>query len=263
MFGNHRLACLLLILFWNTASAGVVDSGEIHFRGIVKDNAPRWTWQIATPAQYWDINIEDGVIDSQGNQVFNLNHKGTLSFLEGHLKDVATQGGSGMIPVISLSSSGQPLQRLAGGSTSAQSYQTSVPVFNADSGEIVGQLNFVFEQGLVVARGRETRLPAFDQLDHHMVLVAGNTVQAPHPATLSPSLAARLSELIASNSGRSVIGIPTLASRVVSQSLLSNPHVRNIAAAYASQLSEFTLQWSQDKVPTRWKATLNVTVQVL
>lgn len=260
MFGNIWLACVLLSLYWNTASAGVIDSGEIHFRGTVKDNAPRWSWQLATPAQYWDVNIEDGVIDPQGNQVFNLHSKGTLPFLEGHLKEVVTQGGSGMIPMISLSSAGQPL---VAGSTAAQRYQTTVPVFNADSGEVVGQLRFVFEQGLVVARGREPRLTIAEQLDHHMALVTGDTVQDPRPDTLSPLLSARLSELIARNGGRSVTGVPVLGSRVVTQALLSNSQVQGIAAAYASQLSDFTLQWPQDKVPARWKATLTVTVMVL
>lgn len=256
-------ACLLLTLSTSAAVAAVVDSGEILFHGMVKDNAPRWSWQIATPAQYWDINAEEGVVDPQGNQLFNLNHKGTLPFLEGHLKEVATQGGPGMIPQISLSSAGGPLQQLPSNTTSAQRYRTSVPVFNADSGEVVGQLSFVFEQGLVVARGQKARLPVFEQLDHQMALVAGDTVQDPRPDMLSPSLSARLSELIARNSGRSVVGVPALGSRVVNQSILGNSHVRGIAAAYASQLSDFTLQWPQDKVPARWKATLNVTVMVL
>lgn len=263
MFGKIWQACMLLTMCWNAASAGVIDSGEIHFRGTIKDNAPRWSWQMATAAQYWDVKVEESVIDPQGNQVFNLYHKGALPFLEGHLKEVATRGGSGMIPVISLSSTGQPLQALGAGSTAAQRYQTSVPVFNADSGEVVGQLRFVFEQGLVVARGREARLPMAEQLNHHMALVSGDTVQDPRPDTLSHSLSARLSELIARNGGRSVTGVPELGSRVVSQTLLSNFHVQGIAAAYASQLSDFILQWPQDKMPARWKATLNVTVMVL
>ena len=50
--------------------------------------------------------------------------------------------------------------------------------------------------------------------------------------------------------------------KLISQGMLSDGRVQNIAAAFASALSDFELYLSSENTPTQWHATLNVTVVV-
>lgn len=258
-----RTAVLCLLLPWivNPVYAAVLDQGEVEFSGYVIDEAPRWAWQIASPDLVWDVDVADARPDAQGNQVFSLKGKGDVPFLEGHLKKVADRGGAGMTPVMSFMSEGAPLS-VAAGSVQDAHFRASVPVRNADTGETAGQLSFTFDQGMVLAQG--THLPAIEgSSDRHlgltgMALVAadgGQVEEIPAP------LMNRLAVLMAMNGNSEVAGIPlTWKGEHVPRQVLADSHVPQLAGAYASKLSDFTLSWPQDKVPSRWRASLSVTV---
>lgn len=253
---------LLLCCAASPTFAATLDQGEVEFSGYVVDEAPRWLWQVASPDQVWDVDVADARPDAQGNQVFSLQDKGTLAFLEGHLKKVADRGGAGMTPVISFSSEGKSLMPLAGGSTQDTRVRTFVPVRNAQTGELVGQLSFTLEQGMVLAQGH-----ALSSLDGGtdrklglagMALISGDGGQSGDVPT---SLMSRLAVLMGMNNGIETAGIPlTWQGEHISRQVLADNHIPLLAAAYASQLSNFTLSWPQDKVPSRWRASLNVTV---
>lgn len=256
--------CLLLCCAATPAFAAVLDQGEVEFSGYVIDEAPRWTWQIASPDPVWNVDVDDARVDPQGSQVFSLKDKGALAFLEGHLKKVADRGGAAMTPVISFMSDGAPLQMAAGGGSSQDArLRASVPVHNADTGESIGQLSFTLEQGMVLAQGKT--LPAPGSQDRSlglsgMALVSGDGGQS---GEIMPSLMSRLSVLIGMNNGSEHAGIPLVwKGEFVPRQVLADSHVPQLAAAYASQLSDFTLSWPQDRVPSRWRASLSVTVTV-
>ncbi|MCX8980935.1 fimbrial protein [Citrobacter portucalensis] len=249
----HRyLAVFLLNLFSFSAMAADVAQGDVDFSGYVIDRVPRWTWQIATPDQQWNIDVADSRDDGKGNQLFSLTHKGTLPFLEGYLKEVAERGHVGMLPKIVFSSAGVPLNFTDGGPDSAHA-RVFVPVLNADTGEAIGRLSFVLEQGMMVAQGStarpEDRYPGLSG--------AALTNSDVH----SPGLTQRLLSLLAMNRGSEAAGIPVqIQASPVTPLVLSDSRVTYLAASWASQLSDFSLSWPQEKLPSRWRATLSVMV---
>ena len=255
--------CLLLWCAASPAFATILDQGEVEFSGYVIDEAPRWLWQVASPDQVWDVDVADARPDAQGNQIFSLQDKGTLAFLEGHLKKVADRGGAGMTPLINFSSEGTQLTPVAGaGSSQSNRMRTSVPVRNAQTGELVGQLSFTLEQGLVLAQGNA--LPILEGGTDRklglsgMALVSGDGGQTDAVPT---SLMSRLAVLMGMNNGVETAQVPlTWQGEHVARQVLADSHVPLLAAAYASQLSDFSLSWPQDKVPSRWRASLSVTV---
>jgi hypothetical protein len=255
--------CLLLCCTASSTFAAVLDQGELQFSGYVIDEAPRWLWQVASPDQVWDVDVADAHLDAQGNQVFSLQDKGPLAFLEGHLKKVADRGGAGMTPVISFSSEGTPLTPVTGGGSAQDArLRTSVAVHNAQTGELIGQLSFTLEQGMVLAQGGA--LPALEGGTDRklglsgMALVSGDGAQT---ADIPTSLMSRLAVLMGMNNGVESAAIPlTWQGEHIARQVLADSHVPLLAAAYASQLSNFTLSWPQDKVPSRWRASLSVTV---
>ncbi|MBP3996451.1 fimbrial protein [Pseudomonas koreensis] len=255
--------CLLLTCTASPAFAAILDQGELEFSGYVIDEAPRWLWQVASADQVWDVDVADARLDAQGNQVFSLPDKGSLAFLEGHLKKVADRGGAGMTPLISFSSEGTPLAPVAeGGSTQGPRLRTSVPVRNAHTGELVGQLSFTLEQGMVLAQGKALS-PLEGGTDRKLGLSGMALVSSEGGQTgdVPPSLMSRLAVLMGMNNGVETAGIPLVwQGEHVSRQVLADSHVSLLAAAYASQLSNFTLSWPQDKVPSRWRASLSVTV---
>lgn len=256
------LFCLVLCCSGVPAVAAVLDQGDVEFSGVVIDEAPRWTWQIASPDQVWNVDVDDARTDAQGNQVFNLNDKGTLPYLEGHLKEVAVQGGAGMTPVISFMSDGAPLQMVAGeGGSQDTQFRAQVTVHNADTGEPAGQLSFTLEQGLVLTQGKN-QLTA-DTAPRNLGLsgLALVTGDGGMRGDVPTSLMNRLVALVRMNRGSEAAGIPiSWSGERVPLQVLSDTHVHYLAAAYASQLSGFTLSWPQEKVPSTWRASLGVTV---
>lgn len=42
---------LLLLLYTALAAADILDGGEVRFHGLVTDEGPRWTWQMASDDQ--------------------------------------------------------------------------------------------------------------------------------------------------------------------------------------------------------------------
>ncbi|OQS31672.1 fimbrial protein [Chromobacterium haemolyticum] len=245
------------------AQAEILGQGELMFRGYVIDQAPKWAWRLASPDQHWHLNSEDGVIDAQGMQIFTLDNKTPLPFLEGYLKQTAERGGAGLSPVITLSSENLPLETLTG-DASSQRVEMAIPVRNADSNELIGRLRFTLEQALAIAQGvKRTQAPGRQLGLSQMALAAGDIVRQPDAAALSPTLAGRLGALISMTKDSAAQGLPaTVGRETVSQMVLTDASVTELAAVYASQLSGFSVAWPQDKVPARWRASLSVMVTV-
>lgn len=238
-----------------TAST-VLDGGEIRFRGFVTDESPKWTWRLASADQVWTVDTADARRTGDSLQ-FDLRDRGSLPFLEGHLFKVAERGGPGFSPRISFSSNGSPFTLIQGRETD-QHFRASVPVINPESGQITGALSFSVEQALGVSLGRQDE---GGDVVNGLSLAAGESVTQPQPGILSRRLMARLSTLIHMNQGGHDMNAVSNG-QTLSQSSLSGGHVMNIAAAYASELSDFELQLPATGTPSRWRARLSVTVTV-
>ncbi|EPE8237405.1 fimbrial protein [Escherichia coli] len=249
---------LLIFLYPVIAFSKILDGGEIQFHGFVTDDAPKWTWQVGAPEQSWSVDTADAKTEN-GVLVFDLQDKGPLPFLEGHLFEVAERGGAGFTPFITFSSNGQPFALIEGNNTTAQHFRASVPVSNPENDQVIGYLYFTLNQGMVVSRGvqdDDTSVPA------GMSLVSGVSVTNVHSNGLPQELKNRLSSLLLMNkkfgSGMSAMD----NGQVISQLVLSDGRVRNIAAAYASSVSDFELHLPAEETPAQWQAKLNVTVTV-
>ncbi|HFW3352346.1 TPA: F4 (K88) fimbria minor subunit FaeH [Salmonella enterica subsp. enterica serovar Eastbourne] len=252
-------AIISVVLFYSAAPhADILDGGEIQFNGFVTDEAPKWTWQISSPDQTWAVDTADARTEN-GLLIFDLRDKGVLPFLEGHLHEVAERGGPGFTPLITFSSNGQPFSVTEGSGTSAQHFRASVPVRDPETGNVSGQLSFTLNQGMAVSAGRQEdgiSIPA------GMSLVSGQSLAAVQPGNLPQGLKARLSSLLLMNqnfgNGMNVVD----NGQVISQGVLADGHVMNLAAAYASAVSDFELRLPAEGTSAAWQAGLNVTVTV-
>lgn len=252
-------AIITMALFYSAApNAGILDGGEIQFNGFVTDEAPKWTWQINSTDQTWAVDTADAHTEN-GQLVFNLRDKGPLPFLEGYLYEVAERGGPGFTPFITFSSNGQHFTVTEGNGTSAQHFRASVPVRDPETGNVSGQLSFILNQGMAVSAGRQedgASIPA------GMSLVSGQSVTDVQSETLPQGLKARLSSLLLMNqnfgNGMNVVD----NGQVISQGVLADGRVMNLAAAYASVVSDFELRLPAEGTPAAWQAGLNVTVTV-
>lgn len=252
-------ALAAMALFYSAAPrAGILDGGEIQFHGLVTDEAPKWTWQVGSPDQTWAVDTADARTEN-GQLVFDLRGKGSLPFLEGHLYEVAERGGPGFTPFISFSSNGQPFSVTDGGGTTTQHFRASVPVRNPENGHVAGQLSFTLDQGMAVSAGRQEGgvvLPA------GMSLVNGQSVSGVQAGTLPQRLKSRLSALLMLNRGFGN-GMSTADNgQVISQGVLADARVTQLAAAYASAVSDFELRLPAENTPAQWQAGLSVTVTV-
>lgn len=249
---------VMTLFYAVTSRAIMLDGGEIQFHGLVTDEAPKWTWRVGSPDQTWAVDSADARHEN-GFLVFDLRNKGTLPFLEGHLYEVAERGGPGFTPVITFSSNGQPFSVTGGDSTTAQHFRASVPVRNPENGNVVGQLAFTLDQGMVVSADIQkdgATLPT------GMSLVNGQSVSNVQAATLPPWLKGRLSSLLLLNRGFGS-GMSTLDNGlVISQGVLADERVMNLAAAYASAVSGFELRLPVEGTPAQWQTGLSVTVTV-
>ncbi|WP_338629507.1 fimbrial protein [Yersinia enterocolitica] len=254
-----KVVLSLFILFYSISSqSNILDGGEVRFRGFVTDDAPKWTWRIASPDQSWDVDTGDA--RQEGTQlVFNLKNKGVIPFLEGYLHEVAERGGPGFTPYVTYSSGTQSLLSIDGGNTTRQRFRASIPVWDPENNKNVGSLEFTIEQGMAITAGiQEENVP----LSHGMFLVSGESISDANPDGLSPELMNRLSNLLMMNKNFGNGMSATSNSKVISQSMLSDGRVQNIAAAFASTLSDFELHLPSESTPAQWHATLNVTVVV-
>ncbi|EAB4449923.1 F4 (K88) fimbria minor subunit FaeH [Salmonella enterica] len=252
-------AIISVALFYSTAPhADILDGGEIQFNGFVTDDAPKWTWQISSPDQTWAVDTADARTDN-GQLVFNLRDKGVLPFLEGHLYEVAERGGPGFTPFITFSSNGQPFTVTEGNGTSAQHFRASVPVRDPETGNVSGQLSFTLNQGMAVSAGRQEFGAS---VLTGMSLVSGQSVTDVQSGTLPQGLKARLSSLLLMNQnfGNGMNAVDN--GQVIHQGILADGRVMNLAAAYASAVSDFELRLSAEGTPAAWQAGLNVTVTV-
>lgn len=252
-------AIISVALFYSAVShADILDGGEIQFNGFVTDEAPKWTWQISSPDQTWAVDIADARTEN-GQLVFNLRDKGILPFLEGHLHEVAERGGPGFTPFITFSSNGQPFAVKEGSGTTAQRFRASVPVRDPATGNVSGQFSFTLNQGMAVSAGRQedgASVPV------GMSLVSGQSVTDVQSGTLPQGLKARLSSLLLMNQnfGNGMNAVDN--GQVISQEVLADGRVMNLAAAYASVVSDFELRLPAEGTPAAWQAGLNVTVTV-
>lgn len=249
---------LFILSYSATSRADVLDGGEIQFNGFVTDDAPKWTWQISTPDQTWAVDTADARTEN-GQLIFDLRGKGAFPFLEGHLHEVADRGGPGFTPFIAFSSNGKPFTVTEGSGTSAQSFRASVPVRDLETGNVSGQLSFTLNQAMVVSAGRQedgASVPA------GMSLVSGQSVTDVQPISLPQRLKHRLSALLLMNQnfGNGMNAVDN--GQVISQGILADGQVMNLAAAYASEVSDFELRLPTESTPAAWQAGLNVTVTV-
>ncbi|EKS7794827.1 fimbrial protein [Edwardsiella piscicida] len=260
---NHSnpliFALMSLALFYSVApDAEILDGGEIQFNGYVTDEAPKWTWQVGSAEQRWSVDIADARREN-GALVFDFRDRGALPFLEGHLHEVAGRGGPGFTPFITFSSAGQPLSVNGGGGTAVQHFRASVPVRDPESGHVAGALFFTLDQGMAVSAGRQEEGVA---IPFGMTLVSGQSVADVQPGTLPQGLTSRLATLLLMNRG---FGNGMSASdnrQVISQGVLADGRTMDLAAAYASAVSDIELRLSAEGLPARWQAGLNVTVTV-
>ncbi|WP_426472813.1 F4 (K88) fimbria minor subunit FaeH [Escherichia marmotae] len=263
MITNHykNIICMMIavVLFYSEAArADILDGGEIQFNGFVTDEAPKWTWQINSPGQTWAVDTADARTEN-GQLVFDLSNKGALSFLEGHLYEVSERGGPGFTPFITFSSNGQSFTVTEGNGTSAQHFRASVPVRDPDTGVVSGQLSFTLNQGMAISVGKQEEGVS---IPSGMSLVSGQSVTDVQPGTLPQGLKNRLSSLLLMNKGGGD-GISAMDNgQVISQGVLADGRVTNLAASYASAVSDFELRLPSEGTPTRWQAGLNVTVTV-
>lgn len=252
-------ALMMMGLFCSAAPhADILDGGEIQFNGFVTDEAPKWTWQIVSPDQFWAVDTADARTEN-GQLIFDLRDKGTLPFLEGHLYEVAERGGPGFTPFITFSSNGQPFAVKEGSGTTAQRFRASVPVRDPDTGNVSGQLSFTLNQGMAVSTGRQEEgvsIPA------GVSLVSGQSVTEVQSGSLPQGLKARLSTLLLMNQnfGNGMNAVDN--GQVINQGVLADGRVMNLAAAYASAVSDFELRLPAEGTPAAWQAGLNVTVTV-
>lgn len=259
---NNRIIFFILIAFIvfysSLVRACVLDGGEIQFNGFVTDEAPKWTWQINSPDQTWAVDTADARIENR-QLVFDLSNKGDLPFLEGHLYEVAERGGPGFTPFVTFSSNGQPFTVTDGSGTSAQHFRASVPVRDPETGNVSGQLSFTLNQGMAVSVGRQEDGAS---VPTGMSLVSGQSVTDVQPGSLPQGLRNRLSALLLMNQnfGNGMSAMDN--GQVISQGVLADGRVMNLAAAYASAVSDFELRLPTEGTPARWQAGLNVTVTV-
>ena len=258
-YKNIICVMMTVVLFYSvTIRADILDGGEIQFNGFVTDEAPKWTWQISSPDQTWAVDTADARTEN-GQLVFDLRDKGPLPFLEGHLHEVAERGGPGFTPFITFSSNGEPFTVAEGNGTSAQHFRASVPVRDPDTGNVSGQLSFTLNQGMAVSTGKQedgVSVPA------GMSLVSGQSVTDVQPGSLPQGLKSRLSALLLMNKGFGNGMSAVDNGQVISQGVLADGRVMNLAAAYASAVSDFELRLPAEGTPARWQAGLNVTVTV-
>lgn len=252
-------ALISVALFYSAAPrADILDGGEIQFNGFVTDEAPKWTWQISSPDQTWAVDIADARTEN-GQLVFDLRDKGALPFLEGYLHEVAERGGPGFTPFITFSSGGQPFNVKEGSGTTAQHFRASVPVRDPGNGNVTGQLSFTLNQGMAFSAGTQEEgasVPA------GMSLVSGQSVTEVQSKSLSQGLKNRLSSLLLMNKGFGS-GMSTVDNgQVISQGVLADGRVMNLAASYASAASDFELRLPTEGTPAMWQAGVSVTVTV-
>ena len=246
------------LLYSSFAGADILDGGEILFQGEITDEIPKWTWQINSPNYTWAVDIADARRVS-GQFVFDLRDKGALPFLEGHLHEVAERGGPGFTPLITFSSNGQPFAVKEGSGTMAQCFRASVPVRDPETGNVSGQLSFTLNQGIAVSVGHQDdgiSIPT------GMSLVSGQSVTDVQSGTLPQWLKTRLSTLLLMNQGFGNGMSAADNGQVISQGVLADGRVMNLAAAYASAVSDFELRLPAESTPAVWQAGLNVTVTV-
>lgn len=233
------------------APATLLGQGELQFHGNVVDTASLWRWRIASADQAWDVDVDEAQLDGQGVQRFSLTARGALPFLEGHLSQLLVQGAAGVTPRIVLASAEQPLRIDGGGLATDQRYRAALPVFDADSGEAIGQLTMTVEQALGVTHPAQPGL----------ALLQGDSLSSVRPDALSGSLQEQLAHLLGRVEGAPALGLSgVLNGATVPQGVLSDSTVTRLAAVYGSQLSDFELSWPESKVPSQWRASLSVTV---
>lgn len=252
---------LLLLLHASLVAADILDGGEVRFHGLVTDEGPRWTWQMASADPTWAVDTAQASTVAD-RLVFDLSARGSLPFLEGRLHQVADRGGPGFSPLITFSAQGQSFSLPDGGDTTRGRFRATVPVTNPETGKAVGQLEFTVEQGLAATLGVQDAPNAEVGITPGMALLTGGAVTQLPSDGLSSSLINRLSTLLLMTPGCGEGMSAVYQGRTWPQAVLASDRVSHIAAAYASSLSGFQLTLPQTDTPAHWQAHLSVTVTV-
>ena len=252
------IASLVLFYSLHAFSSTILDGGEIRFRGYVIDDGPKWRWRVASNDKVWNVDVSDS-LQKGSALIFNLKNKGVIPFLEGYLNEVAERGGPGLIPYISYSTGEGELKVYEGSDTTNQRFRAGVPVYNPGTGKAVGELIFTVEQGMAVTIGHQFNNT---RALYGKYFVSGDSVSIVQPEKLPAGLVSRLSNLLLMNKGFGNEMVSILTSKVIPQGVLTDMTVENIAAAFASVLSDFELHLPLEETPDKWYAKLNVTVTV-
>lgn len=250
------LFALIFSLFFPMSSfsnSNALDGGEIRFHGFVVSDVPKWLWRIASPEQEWILNIDEARKED-GKLVFDINNVKTLPFFEGYLQDIAERGGPGLTPTITYSSEGVMLNREYGNHLGEV---LSIPVRDYHSNYVVGKLSFIIEEGMAISTGnlKDDKIPrgvSLILLDKHKLYIN----------TPSQKLMERLSMLLSLSQKKQGDFFTHYNGKVFDIDILSDSRVVNFIAAYASFLSGFKLYISSDYLPSKWRASLTITVTV-
>ncbi|EFR2206997.1 hypothetical protein HZM62_004128 [Salmonella enterica] len=260
----YRNSYFLAILCFSITqvNASVIDQSEVEFSGYVIEESPRWLWNVNNSHYVWDVDVDNAKIDTRGWQIFNLEEKGKVNIIEGYLKKIAQNGGVGMTPEITFSSDGKVIYSNWGDFN--KNSKTHIPVKNAITGEIIGELSFTIDDALVVAQGSMVK-PDFNdvqyvkQIQGIAVVRDGGSVYK----ELSSDQKNTLISLLQKNENSINADFSfSFKGEKLAKSVLSDNSYTLIASAYSCQLSDFELSWPQEKIPTLWQARLTVSVTI-
>ncbi|EMD1228078.1 fimbrial protein, partial [Salmonella enterica] len=123
-------------------------------------------------------------------------------------------------------------------------------VRDPENGNVVGQLFFTLTQGIAVSAGSQEDgvfVPS------GMSLVSGQSVTEVQPEGLPQELKTRLSSLLLMNQGFGYSMSAADNGQVISQGVLADGRVMNLAASYASGVSDFELHLPAERTPTAWQ----------
>lgn len=247
----------ILHFFSSLVTADILDGGEVRFHGLVIDNGPRWTWQVASTDQSWLVDTADARTETD-RLIFNLTNQGHFPFLEGRLHEVVGTGGPGFSPQITFSSDGNSFLLPDGGNSTHGRFRAGVPVVNPENGKVVGLLTFTLEQGLAATFSGQSGTGS----SAGMFLLTGGVVTQLPSDGLSQRLMERLSSLLLMTPGWGSGMSAVSRGQTLPQSLLSRESIKDIAVSYSSFLSDFQLTLPVADTPAYWQARVSVTVTV-
>ncbi|GAL14516.1 hypothetical protein JCM19233_5528 [Vibrio astriarenae] len=81
----------------------------LNFNGTIVDTNPDWAYQLDPSAEAlardWETTQNAGLVQSDGTLVFDFTAKGHIPFVQGYIESAASQGGVGLSPVVTITTS--------------------------------------------------------------------------------------------------------------------------------------------------------------